>query len=384
MKKRKTIKNITFIISSLSGGGAERVATNLANYFCHFGFNVHILYSFVYEQRPAYALDKRVTIIPLPEEIKCETQSYWEGKLNIIRIIRHLRKTINHLNPDIIVSFMAKTNIFAILATVGSGVSLVISERVCHDFLVERTWRVLRRMLYPFADGLVVLSRYDYEKYKYVKNKRIIFNPLVLKSAETQFNTGRDRIILAVGRLDKQKGFDLLLKAASQIDLTGWKVIILGDGQERENLASEVSKLNLSKKVIFAGWASNVEDYYKKASVFVLSSRHEGFPNALAEAMAYGCACVAFDCKTGPSDIIRPDVNGLLVENGNVAQLAGAIQKLIDDKHLRSSLAYEAQKISSELSIDSIASSWSDFFSLSSAENKRVCPFGNDDNFLRR
>ena len=160
-------------------------------------------------------------------------------------------------------------------------------------------------------------------------------------------------MVLGVGRLEEQKNFKLLIKVFSQIQ-TDWKLFIAGDGTQKEELEKMIKKDNI--KLI--GIRKDIFDFYKKASIFVLSSKKEGFPNALIEAMACGCACVAFDCPYGPSEIIENYKNGILVENQNEEKLKEAIELLIKDENLRKKLAKEAVKVKEKYSIEKIADGW--------------------------
>lgn len=355
-------KSITFIISSLSGGGAERVLSNLANYFSKNNYKVDIVYSFVYKDNPSYEIDEKIIIHKLPSNIVLKSGTFLEGKKNTFLIIKHLRKKMNELNPDVVVSFMDKTNIYSTLAHLGLKMPLIISERISYDFLQSKVWRAIRKATYPFSDGMVVLSQYDYEKYSFVKDKKIIFNPIVFDDSLDVSFERKEKIILAVGRLDSQKGFDMLFESISKVDLKGWKLLVLGEGNERTKLEHQIDKLNLNDKVILKGRVEDVENYYNKASVFVLSSRYEGFPNALAEAMSFGCACIAFDCKTGPSDIIENDINGYLVKDFNIEILSNKIKQLINDETKRKEFFIESLKIREKLEIKNIAKEWEVYF----------------------
>ena len=354
-------KSIVFVISSLSGGGAERVLSYLANHFVSGNYKVDVVYSFVFEDIPAYNIDSKITIHKLPANITPPRNSFIQGKLNIALIIKALRYRFKKLNPDVIISFMDKTNIFSLIARVGLNIPVIISERICADFMESKVLRAIRKLTYPFCDGMVVLSEYDYHYYYYVQNKKIIYNPVNLGNMDVNFGC-KEKIILAVGRLEQQKGFDDLIEVISNVRLGDWRVFIIGEGSKKAKLQKSIEDNSLESKVRLLGRRNNIEEYYRKASIFLLTSRYEGFPNALAEAMCYGCACVSFDCKTGPSDIIEHQINGLLVEARNVEQFSSCVTLLINNKNLRQKYATEALKLRQKLNLFKIVREWELFF----------------------
>jgi glycosyltransferase involved in cell wall biosynthesis len=156
---------------------------------------------------------------------------------------------------------------------------------------------------------------------------QVIPNPNSLDSPQVNDIKFREKTVLAVGRLSYQKGFDLLIEAWNKVGAheEGWKLQIVGSGEEDEKLYRLVKNLNLDSSLEFIPATKNIEQYYPKASFFVLSSRYEGYPLVLVEAMGFSLPCIAFDCKTGPREIIGNHKDGLLVETGNVTELAEQI-----------------------------------------------------------
>jgi glycosyltransferase involved in cell wall biosynthesis len=169
----------------------------------------------------------------------------------------------------------------------------------------------------------------------------------------------RKKVILAVGRLNHIKRFDLLIESFKKVkNRDGWKLVILGDGEDREKLESLIVSLEMSHEVLLEGKVKNVDEYMKKSSIFILTSKHEGFPNALCESMMYGMAPISFDCETGPSEIIDSGVNGLLIKNGDRSQLIESIENLISDIELREKFSKNALKITEKLDQDNIIEEW--------------------------
>ncbi len=334
---------IIFIISSLDVGGAEKILTTLANHFSNIGYEITILIA-----------SKNKFFFPLNRDIEVRELKKIKP---IFILINELRREILLINPDIIISFISEMNILATIASKLANKPIVVSERSAYDFLdIKPMWKKLRRVIYPFVDGLVVLTNADRDRYYFVKNRYRIENPLILKSNHS--NIKREKVVLAVGRLNPVKGFDLLIRAFSKIKNQEWRLKIVGEGVERERLENLIKRLNLEERVKLVGLKKDVEIEYKRASIFVLSSRTEGFPGVLCEAMGYGCAVISFDCPSAPREIIRDRQDGLLVEPNNIEELTSKIDYLIDNSKVRDRLGFNAKKISKRLSIDMIGIKW--------------------------
>ena len=187
------------------------------------------------------------------------------------------------------------------------------------------------------------------------------FEPNVLEGLE------KNKTILAVGSLDRyhHKGFDNLIDIADRVlrKRPEWKLKIIGGGdQGLKFLQEKVEKLNLQDSIIFTGFRTDVKEIMAQSEVFILSSRYEGLPMVLLEAMSQGMACIAYDCKTGPSDIIVDNKNGILVEDQNLDQMSIQLANLLDDQNLRESLSENGINSLKNFSIDSVISKWEVLF----------------------
>ena len=283
--------------------------------------------------------------------------SVFSAIANNITRIKIIKKKLIETDPDIVISFMTETNIIATIGCRMINKPIIIAERISYDFLKSRIWGSLRKLVYRFSNALILQTRYDQDKYHRLSNTFVINNPLNLK--EVTLNKNREeKYILAVGRLNRQKGFDRLIKAFSHLDHRDWKLAIIGEGSERSNLEKLIFDLNLQDLISMPGRTQAIEKWYQKSSIFVLSSRTEGFPNVLCEAMAYGCACVSFDCIAGPNEIITDKIDGYLVKNGDINALSAKMDFLINNAEERRRIGKEAMKISDRLNIDSIMSKW--------------------------
>jgi len=344
---------IAFIISSLGSGGAERVLSLMANFWAHKNYSIIVIT--LDNSTPFYLLEDGIKLEQL--SLLKNSVSLFSAIANNITRIKIIRKKLIEIDPDIVISFMTETNI---ISTIGCRIinkPIIIAERISYDFLKSRVWVCLRKLVYRFSNALIVQTRYDKEKYHRLSNTFVINNPLNLKETILK-NCKEEKNILAVGRLNRQKGFDRLIKAFSHLEQKDWKLAIVGEGSERSNLEKLIYDLNLEDYISLPGRTETIEKWYKKSSIFVLSSRSEGFPNVLCEAMAYGCACVSFDCITGPNEIITDKVDGYLVKDGDINALTAKMDFLINNPEERRRIGKEAMKISDRFNIDSIMSKW--------------------------
>lgn len=348
---------LTLVISSLRTGGAERVMTILANYWAEQKWQITLL---TLDSKPSfYYLDDRVKHIPLA--IASDSQNIFEAIFSNFQRIRSLRSAISRSNPDAIISFLSTTNILTILATRGLKIPVIVEERIYPDMCsLGRMWELLRKLTYPHADKVVAVTARALSCFSPKIQARgcAIPNPVL----PINFNdSGQTPLLvkpslIAMGRLDEQKGFDLLLQAFSNLkdDYPEWNLTILGEGELRSQLENLRDRLGLKGRVHLIGAVKNPHDFLRQADIFVMSSRFEGFPNALAEAMACGLPVISTDCPSGPKEIIREGLDGILVPSENVLALTDAIKKLINDEDLRRYLAQNALEIVSRFSLDKI------------------------------
>jgi glycosyltransferase involved in cell wall biosynthesis len=194
---------------------------------------------------------------------------------------------------------------------------------------------------------------------------------------ETVCKPGR-KLLLAAGRLVPQKGFDLLIDAFASLSdrHPDWDLAIVGEGADRQSLESEISAKELSGRVLLPGWAGNIPDWYRRAQLYVLSSRFEGFGNTLAEAMAFGLPAVSFDCDAGPKDIIRNGKDGFLVPKEDIPALAAALDRLMSDKDLRERFGSAARDIRDRFSLQRVAQKWESVLQELLAQRRRAATAG--------
>ena len=338
--------------------------TQMANYWSEDSHHVSIL-TFESSNTSFYPLSNSVKWHAI--DIKSQSSSWIRGFLNNLKRIYQIRRAILTIKPDYIISFVFTTNILILLATRFLNCPLIISERNHPDYamMTRLTWYWLRRVLYPMADHLVVQTREIKDWFhRYNNSIHIIANPVgtVQEVAETssEVTLPSGKSIVAMGQLSPQKGFDLLLKVFAKIHQTykEWNLIILGTGPMKEELVLQAGQLGIERYLHLPGLVTNPFSVLKKCDLFVLSSRYEGLPNVLLEAMACGLPVVSFDCPSGPSEVIRDKVNGLLVPLKDLDALQDAIESLIKDEKLRLSLGREAVKVQDQFSLEKVMSQW--------------------------
>jgi GalNAc-alpha-(1->4)-GalNAc-alpha-(1->3)-diNAcBac-PP-undecaprenol alpha-1,4-N-acetyl-D-galactosaminyltransferase len=354
---------LTLVISSLSSGGAERVMSILANYWSVKGWQITLLTFNDALTLPFYELDKRIKYIPLG--ITSQSPDKVTASWNNLRRIQLLRKAIYESKPDVVISFLDRTNIITLLATRGLKLPVIVSER--NDpamYPAGKIWIRMRQFIYPHASKIVVQSQRasNYFSDSIKSSICIIPNPVLVppKVDESTKKTLHKYSLISIGRLESQKGFELLIKAFAKLKLnySEWSLTILGDGSLRSELESLVKQLELTNQVHFLGRVKNPYDFLKQADIFVMSSRFEGFPNALCEAMASGLPVISTDCPSGPREIIRNGVDGILVANEDITALSKAIEHLMSNEDERKRLAAKAPEITQRFSLETVMRMW--------------------------
>jgi glycosyltransferase involved in cell wall biosynthesis len=364
---------VLILIESISGGGAARVASYLADNWHKRGSQVTFV-TLSNNKTDFYMLDDNIKRFAL--DLNCESSNLLLGVKNNISRVLATRKILKLIKPDIAIGFQDTANILLVFSkTVHKDCSYIGSVRNYPPMnRLSKHWHLIRKYSYKYLDSIVTLTKECsnwIEKYTNAKDTTVIPNPIIwplpkmfpLIPPKKQTNKQTKRI-LAVGSLVHIKGFDLLISAFSAFIETNqnWELVIIGEGRERRLLEELVQELGLSNKVYFIGKVGNVSDWYEVADVFVLSSRSEGFPGVLVEAMASGLPVISFDCNTGPRDIITNDLNGILIKPESKTALKEAMCLLANNENLRKSLSSNAIKIRDTLSMETISLRWDELF----------------------
>jgi len=265
------------------------------------------------------------------------------------------------MSPDAVLSFGEWFNPFVILATRFLNIPLYAFDRMGPDMKLDPLVQFSRKILYKYATGIVVQTNAAKKK---VTEKTSATNVVVIPNALIPINVAKKekkKVIVSVGRLSPEKGHIILLRAFGRLEQKDWHLSIIGDGPEMSVLEKEAIDLGVRDRVQFHGHIKDFAAIMGESEVFVLPSYHEGFPNALLEAMSVPVACISSDCVAGPGEIINQGVNGLLVKPGDVDELAAAMELLINDPVLRENLATEAYKVRERFEFEKIAGEYQKF-----------------------
>ena len=358
---------IMLAVTTLTAGGAERVAATLVNHWSANGHKVALI-TVASTDLDFYALDERVTRIAL--NLYSSTEKWREFVVVNFKRITKLRLAIHDFKPDVILSFMDTTNLRMLLASIGTGIPVVVEEHIDPtQNPVGMVVRFLRHVLYKRACAVVVLTpgiaRWAS---RFIRSEAIhvIPNPISQEFCKNgRLEPERDsRRVIAIGRLETQKGFDMLLKAFALCtqEYPGWTLKIIGDGSERDRLHALAAILQIGDRVKWERAVKEPEKELRCSDLFVLSSRYEGFPMVLLEAMACGLPVVSFDCPSGPREIIHDGEDGLLVPPNQIYALAATMSRLMSAEGERKRLGERAARVIERFGIAKIADMWSTLF----------------------
>jgi GalNAc-alpha-(1->4)-GalNAc-alpha-(1->3)-diNAcBac-PP-undecaprenol alpha-1,4-N-acetyl-D-galactosaminyltransferase len=347
------------VTGSLEAGGAERVLADMANYWNSKGWRITLATWAGPSSEDFYELDPGVQRLWLDVDapntpLLAKVQAY-------VRRIRKLRGVLAIARPDAVLSFIDTSNVMTLLACVGLRLRVIVSERVNGAAVVyiPWMWRASRIATYWRADAVVAQTR-DAARWiaKLCGVKAIaIPNPL---RALPETEGPRESMVLAVGRLTHQKGFDLLIRAFSDVahEFSNWRLVIIGTGPERSALLRLSEQLLLGDRVEFRSPVKDIELWMARAGLVVQPSRFEGFPNVVLEAMGMGAAVISADCRSGPAEIIKDGVNGRLVPVEDVAVLSQVMSELLRQPAERVRLGNEARKVRQVFRQDLVMQQW--------------------------
>lgn len=350
---------ICFVMNKMDSGGAERVVSILANNFADRNLEVTILVT--KNKSSFYKLNESINYESLNLNYD-NLNTFRRLKVNTLEIVK-LREYFNLKSPDIIISFIR--NIPTIIAGKLARKRVIISER--NNPIVDPPnplWRKLRPLVYPFADGIVFQTEgaRDYFEENIKKDSVIIPNPLD-KNIRNVPIMAKKKQIVSVGRLAPQKDHATLIKSFKIVlnKFPDYKLLIYGQGDLLSDLTDLASTLGISDSVIFAGNTSDVFRKVAESKVFAFSSKHEGYPNSLIEAMAVGTAVVSTNCNFGPSEVIENGNNGYLVDVGDYEELAMKIIELINNEQLNMQFSKNGKILKDKLTVNKIADLWLDY-----------------------
>lgn len=344
-------KRICLIAPSREMGGIERMMSILASHFVNRGFEVW--YISCRRGRHFYELDPRVRFA---EPDFTHTTSRVKKLPSYLRTIRFIRRKLKEIRPLTILSLGDIINPIAIIANLGTGFPLYISDRISPRQPLSRFKNTMKRLTYRHATGIIAQSKAaaDYKVQMFGPGLNIRIIPNSLRPIEDCRGVERQNIVIGVGRLSIEKGFDRLIEAFARIEgHDDWRLRLVGDGPMTTELKQQAERLGISRRTEFSGRRTDVDRLLAESRIFVIPSRCEGFPNALCEAMASPLPCIAFD-SIAAEEIMERGVSGVVVPDGDIEGMAHEISTLMSSAALRERYAAEAVKIRKTLAPERI------------------------------
>lgn len=331
------------VIPSLQSGGMERVMVQLAEYFLSKRHEVHMV---LYGRRPEI-------FYPIPPSLiihkpKFTFNNRWRFYYTLLTLL-FVRRTIKSIHPDSILSFGELWNSFVLLATLGLKYPVYVSDRCQPDKRLGKIHGALRKWLYPKSAGVICqteTARQIYQSMFPRANFHVIGNPI--RHIEIGRKIIRENIILSVGRLIHTKHFDELIQIFAEINVSDWKLVIVGDDalkqQNKEKLAALINNLGMQDRITLAGKRTDVDEFYTRAKIFAFTSSSEGFPNVIGEAMSAGLPVIAYDCIAGPAEMIEHGQTGFLVPLHNKELFKNYLLDLICDESKRKNMGEKSRE----------------------------------------
>ncbi len=354
---------IGFLIGNLSSGGAERTTVSLANSFAQAGHQVEII---TFEGTESfYPVDEEVTVISAGFNEISHNVSVKRLFGSVDRMTR-LRKLVKSRKLDVLIGMSFAFTWYAVYACELTETKVIGTERNNpYAYLASKFNTVLRKTFYYFTDGYIFQTKKSAKFFRKNSSDDIVIPNAIFNEDIYRLSPPfrREKFICGVGRLTKQKRFDVLIDAFKIVSEAhpDYRLIIFGEGEDRKALEAQAKKLGLAKKVIMPGTTDRVVELVNYASVFVLSSEMEGMPNALIEALALGVPCVSTNCDMGPNELIVNGENGILTRVGNARQIATAINEIIENPDFANRLSKNGRMLLNTHSIDVISKQWLDY-----------------------
>lgn len=358
----KERKKVMFITGSLTGGGAEKVMSILANTCAEKISNVSLVS--IWEKEIAYNVSDKVNFVQIKST---------KSKFEVFQRISKLRKIIKDNNPDVLVPFLPIISLYTLFASFGLKKKIIMSERADPAgklFVKNRNKKDLignllmnKLQLFILADYMVFQTpdAQSYYNKKIQKKSSVIPNPLDNSSLPNVHIGMREKTVVAIGRLTEVKNFPLLINTFADFYKSNpeYTLNIFGEGKERGNLQNLIDEFNLNHCVKLKGFHPNVTEELCKATMFVSVSNHEGISNVMLEALGMGVPTIVTDCPVGGARMfVRTDENGILIPTNDSVALLNAMNKIISDKDYANKISQNALKIREEISSENICDKW--------------------------
>lgn len=334
---------LCFVVADITfKGGIERVTVNLANELIKEN-DITIVSYFKTNEKINYKLDNRI-------KVEYITNKKYDGEPGSIK------RLFKFLRLEYFVVNYFKTKEYDYIIAQGMPVAflmfflnftkkkIIVCEHVHHNYYGSFI-KNIRKILYRYYFKIVVLTEKDKSCFnKYLKNVECVpnFIPYISKEISTLNN----KTLISVGRLEEQKGYDILIDICSKFlyKYPEWKLKIFGEGNLKNKLEKQILDNKLEKQVLLMGTTNKIEEEYLKSDIYIMSSRYEGFPMVLLEAGNYGLPVISFDCPSGPSDVIEDGVNGFLIKNFDKNEIQTRIEELIKNEELKNKMGKNIKK----------------------------------------
>lgn len=357
-------KRLLFLIPSLTNGGAERVMTTIANNLCK---DCDVRIATFTDSKIFYKLDERVEVVSLGQNVNRNnklTYMWTAGKGGIVLIFKLIAQILKY-KPHSVLSFLQATNLFSVcLKMIGViRCPLVVSER-CDPTVRGKFDKWFERNFYLFATTVVcqgeAVTKFFKEKHR--KKLAVIPNPISADAIPERYTGERKKTIVGIGRLENQKNFQMLIRAFSRLDerFKDFTLEIYGGGNKENELNALIEELGLKDRAFLMGVKPNVMHHVKDRALYVMSSNYEGFPNALAEAMATGLPVISTDFSTGVAKDIVKEQNGIVIPVGDEDALVSAMTEILSDESKWESMSIENRKLLDTLSEENVIKMWKD------------------------
>ncbi len=315
---------------SLGTGGAERAVVTLSNYLS----NEYDIIIVTLNNIPTnYVLKNNINVYNV-EVRKFKSTNFLKALINNLQILIRINRITKKLDPNIIIGFTTTSNVFAIItALIGKRKSIICERANPRVYIPNMFWKLLRNLFYRKTNLLIVQSEFSLNYFASIVDKSkiyILLNPIDVRLYnKINLNSIKENIILTVGRLDANKNQEMLIRAFAELKINDWQLFILGDGFLKDYLIKLTKELKVEDQVKFFGNRPDVWKYYNKCKIFVFTSRSEGFPNVLLEAVIFGIPSISTNCESGPSNLIENNFNGFLIDVNNQEQLVEKLKHLI-------------------------------------------------------
>ncbi len=387
---------IAFLLTWAYGmGGLVRTTVNTANHFAELGHDVELISFYRHQDQPFFPIHPDVTVTPLldirksatfgrletwerarPSRLTPRSEPFYDSVT--LRGDHMVARALRGLDADVLISTRPAWNIAAAMwAPKGT---VLIGQDHLNFTKHKRELRAQMKRWYPRLDAMVTLTeadRSDYQQLLKDAPTRVLAIGNAVSGGEHPRTAQSEPVVVTAGRFTHQKRYDHLVRAFAQVveQRPDWTLRLFGDGPHLKRLRELVSELGMADNIAFMGRTSDTEGEFAKASVMAMSSRYEGFPMVILEAFACGLPVVSYDCPRGPGEMITSGTDGLLVDDGDVDALAGALLSLVNDPELRRTMSRNALATAERNSIEVVGAQWEQLFAELRADRHRRPPW---------